>query len=253
MNKIIVRNNKIEDFISDNFIIKNNNIIINNDGNFIIEYIESYRINLNITISKNIFVNIFEFSENNELNINNKYKINENSTLTINKFYNNNGVVENTEVNLEAENSKFNYYFSSITNNDDDYHLIIRHNDKNTSSNIDNRILCLEQGNVNMIVDSYAPKGNVKSYLNQSTKIITLGHNHCLVKPNMFIEEEDIEACHSSVIGSFNEEEIFYLMSRGIEKEKCIKLLAKGFIFSNLKLSKCEEEKINNIINKYWR
>ena len=70
------------------------------------------------------------------------------------------------------------------------------------------------------------------------------------IKPNMYIDCDDIEAKHSAVIGKFKDEEIFYLMTRGIPKEEAIELLTESFLFSNLTFDK---EEITNLINKYWR
>ena len=72
--------------------------------------------------------------------------------------------------------------------------------------------------------------------MDQTTKVLTLGNVETKINPNMFIEEDSVEAKHGSVISSFNEEELFYLKSRGISEEEAIYLLIKGFIFSNLNL-----------------
>ena len=68
----------------------------------------------------------------------------------------------------------------------------------------------------------------------------------------MYIDLNDVEARHGSVIGRFNDEEIFYLMSRGIDYNNSIKLLVRGYIFSNLVMDMDSMTKITNIINKYW-
>ena len=49
--------------------------------------------------------------------------------------------------------------------------------------------------------------------------------NKCIIKPNLFIDEEDVVANHSALIGTFSSDEIFYLMSRGISKEESFNLL----------------------------
>jgi len=53
----------------------------------------------------------------------------------------------------------------------------------------------------------------------------------------MYIEEDTVKASHGSVIGTFNYDDIFYLMSRGITEEESYMLLLKGFIFNNLELN----------------
>ena len=86
--------------------------------------------------------------------------------------------------------------------------------------------------------------------MNQETRILTLGDVDAKIIPNMFIEENDVEARHGSIIGNFSDDEIFYLMSRGISKEEAILLLIKGYLFSNIIVDYEKREYImNSILN----
>ena len=89
--------------------------------------------------------------------------------------------------------------------------------------------------------------------MDQTTKILTLGDVDAKISPNMFIEEDSVTAKHGSVISSFNEEEIFYLQSRGISEEEAIYLLIKGFIFSNLDLNMENKSIVYDCINNIRR
>ena len=42
-------------------------------------------------------------------------------------------------------------------------------------------------------------------------------------------------------------------MSRGISYNDCIKLLVKGYLFSNIDVDNVLRERIINVIDKYWR
>ena len=59
-------------------------------------------------------------------------------------------------------------------------------------------------------VNSTIKKGNNKSKLNQESKIIVMSKNNSVIKPNLFIDEYDVDAVHSATIGKFNKNEIFY-------------------------------------------
>jgi Fe-S cluster assembly scaffold protein SufB len=69
----------------------------------------------------------------------------------------------------------------------------------------------------------------------------------------MFIDLDDVEARHGSVIGSFNEDQVFYLMSKGISYSDTLKLLIKGYILANLSVHFELRKKIIEIIDTYWR
>ena len=85
-------------------------------------------------------------------------------------------------------------------------------------------------------------------YLNQQTKIVTLGDSNNKINPNMFIGEESTTAVHSSVIGSISEDDLFYLMSRGISYNDSINLIVKGMILSNINVNMEYREKILKIL-----
>ena len=88
----------------------------------------------------------------------------------------------------------------------------------------------MNDSKLEFIVNSSVLKGNKKSVLNQESKIIVLSKNNSIIKPNLFIDEYDVDARHAATIGRFSSEDIFYLMTKGINKEEAIKLLINGFL-----------------------
>ncbi len=253
MNNIVINNNILKNY-SDEYIIINNNCLTflkNNEYN--ITYINSTNINLSITLKENVSIKLFIMSNDNNIKVTNNYLLEEHSSLLLFKFYSNNEVDEHEMVNLNGKYSLFSSNFSSITNNNDNYHLIINHNNSYTKSIISNRSIAYNNSKINFIIDSILPKGNLDCVMEQTTKILTLDDVDAKISPNMFIEEDSVEAKHGSVISSFNEEEIFYLTSRGIPLEEAIYLLIKGFIFSNLVLNMENKTIIYDCINSIRR
>ncbi|MFN8370191.1 MAG: Fe-S cluster assembly protein SufD [Bacteriovoracaceae bacterium] len=49
-------------------------------------------------------------------------------------------------------------------------------------------------------------------------------------KPQLLIDNDDVKCNHGTTIGQINEDEVFYLQSRGINKAKASKLIAKAFL-----------------------
>ena len=247
MNKILLSNNI--QIISDDYEVDNNIINIKKDGDYIIEYKENLN-NITYIFNNNINVNILEISIDNNLNNNITYNLLENSNVNISKFYKNKEVKEIININLKEINSSINYNFSNISNYKEDYKIIINHLNKYTKSNIKNKILAKNNSNITIDLDSIVKKDMINCTLLQETRAVVFDKEKVNIKPNMYIDCDDIEAKHSAVIGKFKDEEIFYLMTRGIPKEEAIELLSESFLFSNLTFDK---EEITNLINKYWR
>lgn len=253
MNNILVINNKIPHINNDIINCDNNHIIIKKNVDFNIEYINCDNINLTIEFLDNITTNIFEYSVDNTITINTTYTIGKNTIVNISKFYNNKKCNETININLNKENAIINYNFICISDNNEEYTLLINHNSPKTISSITNSAIVLNDSALEFNINSYLPKNNPKCLLNQESKIITMGQNNSIIKPNMFIEEADVTAKHASTIGKFNEDDIFYLMTRGLSYNESIKLLIKGFLFRNLNCPIENREKILSIFNKYWR
>ena len=250
MNKISIVKNSIIPFDNECVCINDNCISFLDSGNYIIEYIDCNNVKLNIHVDKSKCINLFEYSYDNEINISNKYNIDNNACLIISKFYCNNNTDENIDINLNGEKSILKYNFSSISSGMDKYKINIYHNKKGTSSDIFNKTVAKENSSNFFDINSYVENGIIDTYLNQSTKIITLGESDNRINPNMYTYDNSTTAVHSSVIGNVSEDELFYLMSRGISYNDSIKLIVKGNILSNINIP-CEYwQKINDIIDK---
>ena len=249
MNKIFVSKGKI---ISDseNIKIDGNNIIILDSGTYFLEYENINEINLCISVLDNIDVILFESAFLKNIKVNNKYVVDK-GILVINKFYNNDSVIENINIDL-FNKGKIDYRFSNICKNYENYVININHLGEFTVSNISNKSIAMNSSKLDFVINSIVAKEYEKSILDQNTRVVTLGDSEAKISPNMYIDCDDIEARHGSVIGSFKDDMIFYLMSRGIEYNDAIKLLVKGYLFSNMDTDSSLREKILNVIDMYW-
>lgn len=250
MNKIKVVNNKIIPFVSDDVEINDNSINFNNNGNYFIDYIDCNNVSLCINVNNNKCIHLFEYSNNNDINFNIKYNLDMASSLIISKFYYNNKCNEVVNISLNKKGANIKYNFSSISKNHDNYLINIYHNDSTTNSDIFNRTIAKENSSNNFDINSYVENKILDCYLNQSTKIITLGDSNNKINPNMFTHDNSVTAIHASVIGNVNEEELFYLMSRGISYNEAIKIIIKGIILSNINPNMEYREKILNILEE---
>lgn len=250
MNKIRVVENKIIPFDGDGIVVEENNIRFMNNGNYYIEYIDSDSISINIEIEDNVCINLFEYSSNSDTNVDNKYYLYRNSSLIVSKFYANGTTNEMVNIYLKEDKANIKYNFSSVSSGSDKYMINIYHEGKKTSSDIYNRTVAKE-GSANIFdINSYVDNGIKDCYLNQQTKIITLGDSNNKINPNMFIGEETTTAVHSSAIGSISEEDLFYMMSRGIDYTTSVNLIVKGMILSNINVNMEYREKILKILDR---
>lgn len=218
------------------------NITIKEDTNI---FYNNAKKNITIEILKDC--KVFEYIK--DSNIETNYKIN--SSLYINRFVVNSSI--KTTIDLNKEEIELNYYYSNINILDNKYEITINHNKKRTISNVINHGINLSNNKLSYIVNGKVSKDSSGVICNQDSKIILTNDNNCLIKPNLIIDNDDVIANHSSYIGYFKKDEIFYLMTRGINELDSEKLLVKSFLIGNMDISYEERKIILENINSHWR
>ena len=203
-----------------------------------------------INILKGVKANIYEYKHGGDYKFQYKYYLQEDSYLNIEKINDGNNIKEMTVINLNGEGAKVDFNLKTISKVNEKYNFLVYHNAKNTASNIINNGVNILDGVLEFNVSGFVSNGTVGCDINQKARIINMTENTCTIKPNLFIDENDVVANHSALIGTFSFDEIFYLMSRGISKKNAENLLTKGFLLKGITYYK---EKLEEVINKYWR
>lgn len=130
-----------------------------------------------------------------------------------------------------------------------DSYVMINHLNKATISNLQVYAVGNDEGIIKLDNNAHIIKGASKSSARQSAKGLTLTDNTTIVgQPNLYIDEYDVMASHGVAMGSLNKEDMFYLMSRGLDKKEASKLMTMGFIEPFL--SKIDNETINEELRK---
>ncbi|MDR0832344.1 MAG: SufD family Fe-S cluster assembly protein [Bacillales bacterium] len=95
-------------------------------------------------------------------------------------------------------------------------------------------------------------KGAFNSNNRQDSRLIIFDENSKgKIEPLLFIDENEVQASHSSALGRINEDQIFYLQSRGLSKEEAKKTIIKGFLapllsrINNYEINLVLKEKLN--------
>lgn len=209
------------------------------------------KLDIVINLKDNVILNLYEYKRGEKAKLQYTYNLDEESNINVFKFSNLDTIKEMIICNLNGNKSSISYNFKAISTCKEVYDMIINHNHKNTSSDIKNNSVCTDDGKVSFQVSSYVDKGIKNCHVNQTNRIINLNNNKCEIRPNLYIDEYDVDANHSALIGGFNGDELFYLQSRGIREDDANKLLIKGFLLSDLSNKKMIKD-IENNIKEYW-
>lgn len=152
----------------------------------------------------------------------------------------------NHKINITSRsNSKvtINISFIAIT----DYNIEINANIDGEGTLSDTFIRGInESGNVNITLNGIAMEKCQDAVINEYAKVINTSSKANTLIPNLIVNTNEVTANHGVSIGSIDEEELFYLMSKGITKQNAIKIIEEGFILSIMDSE--IRERIRNIL-----
>ena len=202
------------------------NILIFNNANSSVDLFEDGDIsnaNVNITYLE---LNDYPFSQNNNL------KVHRNSTLNINTIY----------LGINDKKIKF-----------DTYNL-----ESESLVNINNNVVCLDDADFSLEVVGNIVNGAKACQCHQKSQCLTFGvPKSAKVLPVLNIDENDVEASHSLSSGTIDEDVLFYMNSRGLDKKDALSLLLTSYLMPNeefyskfedgLKLKEIADKKVESI------
>jgi len=106
------------------------------------------------------------------------------------------------------------------------YHLA-----PNTSSNILSKGICKNGG-----IASYRGLVEIKKGAKNSTAHVCCdglmldNESRAITYPSMIVNENDVKVAHEAAVGKIGEEQLFYLMSRGLSESEATKMIVSGYI-----------------------
>lgn len=254
-NKIIVTNQKIADTLQSSITyeytdgyVPHMTIEVHKSTSleFIFQEIENQKMEIEIHLYPNCTLTLFEKKTGDKGKLLFRYQLEENSCLFLTKIHDMNILQERDFFLLDGESSKVEAILKTISTEKETYDMTIQHNACYSHSNIINHAVNIS-GMANITVTTCIPKSIKGCCANQNNRIINLTNNHCVIRPNLLIDEYDVTANHSAYIGPFTKEEFFYLERLGILPELAKKMLIQGFIQSKVNPQTVLE------LEKYWR
>ncbi len=109
--------------------------------------------------------------------------------------------------------------------------VVTHHKAANTSADTFIRAVVYDSSKVKLSglikIDDGAQKTN--AFLKENVLLMSKNAQADAI-PNLEIEADDVKASHAATIGKIDEEQIFYLMSRGLTRKKAEEMIVEGFL-----------------------
>lgn len=142
-------------------------------------------------------------------------------------------------VSLDEEGADFTILSAQLceANQKKQCEMEVLHNAGHTYGEMRNFAVMLDEGQYEMVANGNIKKGCPEANSHQATRVLTLGKNHnakCI--PLLLIDENEVQASHALTVGQPDEDQLYYLQSRGLTTQQAIGLLSVGYFLPVIEL-----------------
>lgn len=168
------------------------------------------------------------------------------------------------ELNKGNTNVKAKYYLlesgafaqiksACIADKKKDFTIQCIHECPYTTGLMENYAVVKDKASYRMEATGKIEKGAHDSASHQTTRVLTMSEKHnSEVLPVLLIDENEVKASHATTLGQPDENQLYYLQTRGLSRSQALGLLTLGYLLQISELFDNEEikEKLKNEIEK---
>ena len=136
-----------------------------------------------------------------------------------------------TKVYLQETGANANVHTATVCGSVVNYDMTIQHQAPYTRGNMENYGIVMRDSKWDIIATGQIKRGCYQSKAHQTTRILTLDDKQTVkVLPILLIDENDVEASHANSLGQPDENQLYYMQSRGMSRAQAIQLLTIGYL-----------------------
>ena len=229
------------------------NITIKNRENRVIELDNFSDLNIEVLDGSSLTLKLANFSNLENLKI--SAKIGKDSTfdMVFADFAQSNITVK-SQVNLVEEGASCTWHLATLSNANFKkvFDVSFIHEVGHTTALMDNYGVAKDESNIVFSGISHIKNGAKKANTKQNAKIIVFDKkSNGTASPILKIDENDVQASHGAVVGQLNSDHMFYLMSRGLNKEEARMIITLGYLNPiSVKFSENIQQRIEQAIKE---
>lgn len=195
------------------------------------------QLNRTMTLSEDSIFNMFNENQSiNQENIdfNDHYTLSANAKCVCGYAELSDGSLSSSiHYDLIGEGADVKVRMAALSKNEDKkaFEITIQHLCPHTFGQMDNYGVTQDQGTLTIDGIGTITKGQYGSETHQNNKIIVFDEK-CVAQANpyLYIDEYDVKASHAAAVGKVDDEHLFYLQSRGLNKKQAMKLITYGYL-----------------------
>lgn len=131
---------------------------------------------------------------------------------------------------LDRSGARVEIHTATLVSADKKWRMEIVHAHPHTYGYMENFCVVKDDARCQVEAIGSIRKGAYGSESHQKTRILTMSaHHHAEAVPVLCIDEHDVKASHAMTLGQPDEEQLYYLQTRGLSKEQALGLLSVGY------------------------
>lgn len=136
----------------------------------------------------------------------------------------------NAKIKLMGTGADFKFHSTVLADAKQHFDVEIMHEAPYTTGIMENYAVVKEGADYKMTACGTIAKGNHDSSSHQTTRVLTLSENQkSEVTPLLLIDENNVKASHATTLGQPDENQLYYLQTRGLNKKQALGLLTIGY------------------------
>ena len=140
---------------------------------------------------------------------------------------------QNTSINVNS-NSNLDVHSTYLATNIKEVIFDLYNKEPDSNVDITNNIVCLDNSDFSLDCIGTIVNGAKRSKCHQHSHCLTIDNpKRSRVLPVLNIDENDVEASHSLSSGTIDEDVLFYINSRGLNKKQALNLILKSYLMPN--------------------
>ncbi len=162
---------------------------------------------------------------------------------------NQNEMDRNLRINLEEENAKASLSSATLTSVKKHYDINVTSKASHTFGEMKNFSVVLDGGDYYMNAVGAIEHGAIGSESHQTSRALCFDPEmNAKIIPVLLIDENDVKASHATSVGRVDEDQLYYLQSRGLTPKQCTALISTGYLLPVTEV--IHDEELKNVLKK---
>ncbi len=253
MTNLLIRENKTVKLNSDIATSEVLDIVVENKAALIVEVNgqKPFELTIHCKVKENTpFTCLLINNNNEEVRINDSYTIErDGKAIVAYSQLNNEKVQADSKYDLVGEGAEIRALSVSITGTNKSFNQQTNHLAHHTVAHIDNYGVVLANGRCELVVNNTIAKGYHNCDTHQTSRLLTYDKTaQGKILPILRIDDNEVTASHACSLGQPDENQIYYLQTRGLSYDEALQLITIGYLMPITKI--IDDENVNTILKE---